>query len=892
MSFVKKISAAIVGSLERFFAFYGRLVARNPWKAIAFSVLFAGLCGVGLIWFEEETNPAELWVPTGADFVKNSEWLQENFPPDTRFNNALFEADDVLTPEVFKLMAEVRTDVAAIEAEGGVTWPEVCLQIPVIGGLNINASSYCQELDQAKTLECFETSILELWGYDFDFTALTREEILDKVNAPNPMSVVFNRPIDVESYLDVVRNESGFIVSAKASSMTWIEQVDAEDLTVTPGGYPVDDETLAFEVALFDVLDAVRESSTVVTLYVNVASAADELAEEFIVGDVILLPIGFLIVFVYVMIMLGRFNWVETRALLALVGLFNVGLAILVSYGLCSAFQLFYSVANSVIPFLILGIGIDDMFVILQCHDNLEMKSGDREVDVGETMRRAGVAITVTSITDFVVFCVGASTSLPALRSFCLYCAVAIVAVYFFQATVFVAALSLDLRRIEAKRNGLCPCFCKHKSYEAPQEHKDYFSQRVFKSIYAFALSNVFAVIGIFIAASALLGVAIWGVTQLEVRFEPIWFLPPDSGLVAWFEAEESHFPSDGALVTVYMTDLDYPTELDKIEGLVFDLANATDIVSDVDDWYFPDYKTFVNDKIGFAGRFPPGIPQVDLSLEQFSNFTSAFLFSPTGAKWANDFYPTSPAQCGEPLSLLELTTFRFTHQRFSGPEEHVPAMNEVKDMIAAEDFSANVFATCPEYANWETDEVIRKELFRNLGLSAACIFVATLVLLANLWASVLVMLCVVLTLVDVLGFMYFWGLTIDTVSSINVIISVGLCVDYSVHIAHAFLHEEADSRLKRSVATMRSIGPAVLNGGVSTFIAMSLLAASDSHVFVSFFKVFFLVIVYGLFHGLVFLPLVLRFIGPKAYHFKVDQERESDKSSVSSKSPSNSDHE
>ena len=41
---------------------------------------------------------------------------------------------------------------------------------------------------------------------------------------------------------------------------------------------------------------------------------------------------------------------------------------------------------------------------------------------------------------------------------------------------------------------------------------------------------------------------------------------------------------------------------------------------------------------------------------------------------------------------------------------------------------------------------------------------------------------------VDVMGCMHFWGLTIDVVSSVLVIVSTGLCVDFSVHIAHAFL--------------------------------------------------------------------------------------------------------
>ena len=43
---------------------------------------------------------------------------------------------------------------------------------------------------------------------------------------------------------------------------------------------------------------------------------------------------------------------------------------------------------------------------------------------------------------------------LPALQSFCLFCAVGIFAVFVFQATLFVACVALDLRRLEKNRNG------------------------------------------------------------------------------------------------------------------------------------------------------------------------------------------------------------------------------------------------------------------------------------------------------------------------------------------------------------------------------------------------------------------------------------------------------
>ena len=84
--------------------------------------------------------------------------------------------------------------------------------------------------------------------------------------------------------------------------------------------------------------------------------------------------------------------------------------------------------------------------------------------------------------------------------------------------------------------------------------------------------------------------------------------------------------------------------------------------------------------------------------------------------------------------------------------------------------------------------QVIKTELFRNIGLSMACVFVTMLLLLADIWGSILTMICVVMSLIDVMGYMQAWGLTIDVVSSVIVIISIGLCVDYSAHIAHAFL--------------------------------------------------------------------------------------------------------
>ncbi len=57
--------------------------------------------------------------------------------------------------------------------------------------------------------------------------------------------------------------------------------------------------------------------------------------------------------------------------------------------------------------------------------------------------------------------------------------------------------------------------------------------------------------------------------------------------------------------------------------------------------------------------------------------------------------------------------------------------------------------------------------------------------------------------------------------------IAIGLTVDYSSHVAHCFMSERGPTRDARAVATLTKIGPAVLNGGFSTFLAFILLATS-----------------------------------------------------------------
>ena len=116
--------------------------------------------------------------------------------------------------------------------------------------------------------------------------------------------------------------------------------------------------------------------------------------------------------------MLGKWNRVERRAALAAIGISSTGLAILGSFGFCSAVGLPFGPVYSLVPCLMVGLSIDDMFVLVQTWNNqpVERSQMDLTQRVGLTMMEAGVGITVTSITDVMVFLIGGSTILPSLR--------------------------------------------------------------------------------------------------------------------------------------------------------------------------------------------------------------------------------------------------------------------------------------------------------------------------------------------------------------------------------------------------------------------------------------------------------------------------------------------
>ena len=103
---------------------------------------------------------------------------------------------------------------------------------------------------------------------------------------------------------------------------------------------------------------------------------------------------------------------IEQRYVLALSGIGCVGIGIGTSYGFSSLIGYPYTPMHSMLPFMLLGIGIDDMFVIVQSFDSLKSENKDKDLptQIGLAIKNAGVAITITSFTNCLAFGIGKYT--------------------------------------------------------------------------------------------------------------------------------------------------------------------------------------------------------------------------------------------------------------------------------------------------------------------------------------------------------------------------------------------------------------------------------------------------------------------------------------------------
>ena len=140
----------------------------------------------------------------------------------------------------------------------------------------------------------------------------------------------------------------------------------------------------------------------------------------------------------------------------------------------------------------------------------------------------------------------------------------------------------------------------------------------------------------------------------------------------------------------------------------------------------------------------------------------------------------------------------------------------------------------------WEPyDNFTFSVAFSLLGALVA-IFVIVLVFSGNICTTLLVVLNMGLVELNLLAMIWYWNLELNFITVINLILAIGLAVDYSAHIAHTYNVTVSDydcvTRRERRISKVRKtfskIGNSVFHGAVSTFLAIVTISASTSYIF------------------------------------------------------------
>jgi predicted RND superfamily exporter protein len=127
-------------------------------------------------------------------------------------------------------------------------------------------------------------------------------------------------------------------------------------------------------------------------------------------------------------------------------------------------------ISAEVLPFLILAIGVDNMFLISRAERSVPEHVTKMELRVAYALKEIGPSIFTAALCEAIAFFIGMLTDVPALWSFCLVAGLSVIADFILQITLFIAVLTLDGKRIQNQKADICCCIKVEKTKKPRKE--------------------------------------------------------------------------------------------------------------------------------------------------------------------------------------------------------------------------------------------------------------------------------------------------------------------------------------------------------------------------------------------------------------------------------------
>jgi len=875
--------------LFRFFYNLGVYVDDNAQRVVLITILVTVVAGVGFMRFESESRPEKLFTPQDSPAIDEQIWVQDAFPATQRFI-ALYAAkktgdkDKNLMPKG----REILTDMFAVHAAMGAgtvgaspyTLPDLCIKN------QINS--------------CTISSPLAFWGYSkatFDADA----DWIATLSQTAASDCCYVRPTITPGNVmgGVTRDATGRITAVDAFKMQWI----IKEQKVVENGATSDPGALALEENFSNYVEKIKPTGDEVLLPYNRWIQSKAVSGTF-AQDGILTFISYIMITAFATwILSDSKNPVYSRARLGPYTVLVVGFSIITSFGIVIACGVKFNPVVSSVIFVLLGVGVDDSLVVIEHMDKEGEKGTKPRLRIPTALAKAGGSISLTSVTDFAAFISGASTIIPAIRIFCIFAGVAVFIDFAMQVTCFIAFLRFDEERIqrgEAACSRSCwscciPTMCKCSTHKEVSDKsvsvelvpmnraaesgaaaaattttatanvdasalvaepasyiKDTLSRRIVTKYLPDLILSPYGKVGVFVLTAGILAMSAVGITKLQLDFQSSWFIPDGTVAKDAFNLSQKYFTGENLPVSFYTKDIDYYAHRADMLDLCTKWGENKWVVADSVSCWMEKWNTATS---GAASAGYGNSAAFYSNLNTYLNGAGA-QFKPF-VKWNSDTAPTK---------VIATKTFS-TFTKAETANENIDAMTSVRDTVAKFP-TLDAIAFSEPFVFWEGLKICYAETVRNVAVTLAVVYFICILFLGDIWAATLCAANIILVDFCLFGFLYWFGMHMNTVIAINLIMAIGLTVDYSAHLVHAYMHVDGEDANARMRAAFEKIGVSIFNGGATTFVAVFALVGANSYVFDSFFRCFVLIIVFGLYFGMIFLPVLLTLCGPtKVFH-------------------------